>query len=394
MLVPFVRAQRVSPLALAVRLDQSSAAVLTGPVVHVVGCITDEVFSFLGPAAQALARAGREQTVVTFDDRRRSHHLSRLALCSGLRLVAPSRNPIAQWLAVSKVCKELVAVNPPQAMHLHGVLPCLVGAWTLRKSARAVAIFYSPHASRSIGALNSVGAFAMLLIRVLMGPSRRAAIVNSANEASLFKDWNSSELLESPVSEGFLEVQSHEARRPLIVSSGKLPSPRNAELFSRLAVLLGGKELGISFNWIGPVNEILRARFEAAGVRVYDPQNDVNHGLRLAGAWIYVAPRANRGFPIGLVQAMAAGLPCVALDCLEHRAVIRNGETGYLCATESDIIDRVVMLIDSPSLRHLCGKAARAEAKLRFDECKFGERLIDFYSLTTGAAPHNGPSPR
>lgn len=381
----------VPPVGLGMHREQPSPSDFTGPVVHVVGCVTDEVFSFLGPATKTLAKAGHEQTVVMIDDLRRRHHLNSLECFAALRLVDSSWNQISQWRAVLQVCKELVAVYPPQAIHLHGLLPCLVGAWTLRKSARPVNIFYSPHASRSIGSLSPLGAFAMLLLRFLMGASRRAAIVNSASESNLFKDWNSSELLESPASDSFLKVKSREARCPLIISSGRLPSAQNIELFACLAVLLGGKELDISFNWIGPVDEILRARFQAAGVDVYDPKNDADHALRLAGGWIYIAPRANRGFPFSLVQAMAVGLPCVAVDCPEHRGVMRDGDTGYLCSTECEMIDRIAMLVDNPSLRQLRGRAAKAEAKRRFDESQFGVKLLAAYSSPAGSASSDGP---
>ena len=231
----------------------------------------------------------------------------------------------------------------------------------------------------------------MFLIRRLIGPSRCAAIVNSTIESEIFKDWGSSELLESPVSEAFQMVQSEEVRRPLIISSGRLPSAQNIELFARLAVLLGGTELGISFNWIGQIHENLRASFQAAGVYVYDPQNDADHASRLAGGWIYIAPRANRGFPICLVQAMAAGLACVAVDCPEYRGVMRDGDTGYLCASEIDMIACVAMLIDSPSLRQLRGSAARAEAKRRFDEFEFGNKLLAAYSLSARVTSRDGP---
>ena len=389
MLNPLVQAQRVLPVSLGVRPEQQNQSDLYGPVVHVVGYITDEVFSFLGPATQALARAGREQTVVMVDDVRRRHHLNSLERVAALRLVASSCNPVTQWQGVLLVCKELVAVDPPRAMHFHGLLPCLVGAWAVRKTTRAVDFFYSPHGSRSIGTLKYFGAFVMLLLRSFMGTSRRRAIVNSANESNLLEDWNSSELLESPVSEAFQSVQPHEVQRPLIISSGRLPNAQNIELFARLAVLLGGTELGISFKWIGPVDEIFRARLHAAGVGVYEPKNDADHASQLADGWIYIAPRANRGFPICLVQAMAAGLPCVAVDCPEYRGVMRDGYTGYLCATESEMIDRVAMLVDDPSLRQLHGRAAKAEAKLRFDESEFGERLLAAYSLPARVVSSN-----
>lgn len=390
MQVPLYQVQRRLPVSDAVRLELPRSSDFAQPIVHVVGYVTDEVFSFLGPAIQALASAGREQKIVMIDDLSRRHHMNSLARFAELRLVAASWNSVSQWQAVFRVCKELVTIDPPQSMHLHGLLPCLIGAWTLRRSARAVAIFYSPHASRSINTLSIFGTLAMFLVRILLGPSRRAAIVNSTMESELFKDWDSSNILESPVNAAFHKVQPEEAQHPLIISSGRLPSVQKIELFLRMAVLFGGEELSISFNWIGSIHGNLRASFQAAGVDIYDSQDDVDHASRLASGWIYIAPYAQRGFPICLVQAMAAGLACVAVDCPEHRGVIREGDTGYLCATEIDMISRIAMLIDSPSLRKLRGSAAKVEANRRFDEFKFAKKLLAAYSLPARATPRDG----
>ena len=78
---------------------------------------------------------------------------------------------------------------------------------------------------------------------------------------------------------------------------------------------------------------------------------------------------------------MAVGLPCVAMDSAQHREVIRDGETGFLCRTERDMMACIATLIDSPSLRARIGQAAREEAKRRFGRSKFNARLLAAYAL-------------
>ena len=57
------------------------------------------------------------------------------------------------------------------------------------------------------------------------------------------------------------------------------------------------------------------------------------------------------------------------------------------------MIDRVAMLFDNPSLRQRCARAARAEAKRRFDESKFGVKLLAAYLLSAGVASHEAMPP-
>jgi glycosyltransferase involved in cell wall biosynthesis len=219
------------------------------------------------------------------------------------------------------------------------------------------------------------------LLRPLLRPSRHGAIVNLRNEAGAFDDWASVELIESPVGDAFLEVPRNEARHPLIVTGGRVPSARAAELFAQLAVLLGGETLRLSFNWIGTVDPVSRVRLNAANVGVFEVASDAEVASRLAAGWIYVAAGGTRGFPVFLVEAMAAGMPCVAIDSPQHRELIRHGENGFLCESERDTMDCIATLIDSPALRERIGHAAREEARRRFAEPRFSARLLAAYAL-------------
>lgn len=352
-----------------------------GKVVHVVGCVTDEVFSFLGPATHTLAASGLEQEVVMIDALRFRHHVASLHESAELVLAPSLRNPLRQWHAVLQACRPALVSAPLHAVHLHGLLPSLVGAWALRSEGVDAPIFYSPHGSRSIGKLRFIGALAWLLVRTALRGSRSAAIVNVPRESQAFEHWKPALLVESPVAEAYFNALRNEARHPLIVSGGRDPGVRSTELFAQLAVLLGGEDLRTSFNWIGSVDEVSRQRLNAANVGVFDVTTDAECASRLAAGWIYLAPGGTRGFPLFLLQAMAARLPCVAFDCPQHREVIRDRETGFLCQTEGEMIDRIATLIDNPALRARLGAAASADARRRFGASEFSAKLRAAYAL-------------
>ncbi|HEY4068455.1 MAG TPA: glycosyltransferase, partial [Burkholderiaceae bacterium] len=171
-----------------------------------------------------------------------------------------------------------------------------------------------------------------------------------------------------------------EATQPSIVTAGRVRGVHEAELISQLAVLLGAEEPHIDFTWLGAADPGSRVRLQAAGVQVLDLPGDASCAAHLASGWIFLAPGRVRGFPLFVAQAMAAGLPCVAFDCPAHRAVIRDGQTGFLCTSAQDMIDRIALLVDDLDLRERLGAAARQEARRRFSESEFGTKLLAAYS--------------
>jgi glycosyltransferase involved in cell wall biosynthesis len=353
-----------------------------GKVVHVVGQVTDEVFSFLGPATVILARSGFEQAVIMIDDACYRHHLPNLHESAELLLTPKMRNPVKQWRSVLRACRAALASGSPlHAVHMHGLLPCLVGASAVRAAGLQAPILYSPHGSRALGTLRTFGALALFPVRPLVRPRCNAAIVNVRREALAFERWKSVALVESPVSEAFHTAPRNEARNPLIVTGGRIHNARSVELFAQLAVLLSDEDLRISFNWIGKVDDVSRLRLNAANVGVFDSASDTECASRLATGWIYIALGGARGFPLFLAAAMATGLPCVATDCPQHRELIRDGETGFLCRSERDMIRSIAIFIDDPALRVRIGKAAREEARQRFGASRFSVKLLAAYAV-------------
>lgn len=368
------------------RVDSAAAGQRTrheGGILHLVGRITDEVFSFLGPATSALSDAGIHQTVMLTDDPRHRHLLPLFDVAVELVFAPLHGNPLRKWRAFFDVLVDLLASHRPSAVHLHGFLPCVVGTYALRRQSIAVPLYYSPHGSKSLVSFRSLSAILLRWMAPASNMPVRASIAGRRGEGETLSGLTHEavRVIESPVDQDFFDVARNETSRPLLVTGSGLHGPRGTELFAQLAVLLGANDLDLSFNWIGETDPLSVQRLTAAKVAVSGPFEPAERAARLASGWIYVAVPGVRAFPLFLAEAMAAGLPCVAFDTPAHRDLVRDGETGFLCADPTSMLSCIGQLIDSPELRTALGEAARAEARQRFAAPQFRSSLMDLYDL-------------
>lgn len=77
----------------------------------------------------------------------------------------------------------------------------------------------------------------------------------------------------------------------------------------------------------------------------------------------------SEGMPTVLLEAMAAGIPCVSTDVGSVSEVIEHGRTGLVVAPGSDeaVVDALTHLVERPELRRQMGDAGRSAATVRFD---------------------------
>jgi len=81
-----------------------------------------------------------------------------------------------------------------------------------------------------------------------------------------------------------------------------------------------------------------------------------------------------------LVEAMACGVPVVAMDDAGPRDIVVPEETGLLCLPDSLAIAAAISrLLDDPALRVRMGRAARARVEERFSVAGQQQALTDFY---------------
>jgi glycosyltransferase involved in cell wall biosynthesis len=111
-----------------------------------------------------------------------------------------------------------------------------------------------------------------------------------------------------------------------------------------------------------------------------------------AAADLFLFPSPADAMGIVLVEAMSAGLPCVAVDRYGPSEVVIDGLTGILTAfDESDFSDAVRRLLDNPFLRQRMAAAARLRAH-DFDPDVTTARFVQLYE--DAIAQHERMRPR
>jgi Glycosyl transferases group 1 len=362
---------------------------LQGPVVHLALQLDESMLRLLGPATAVLARSGQPQTLVLIDHPKSRPMLDRLDLDVQVVSVPYQRNPFVQWRALGEAFAAVIQAAPAAAVHMYGHAAGVLGERVLHRLDCSVPRFRSPDGGGPALAWHPLSLLARLLDREHRGtvPARGIGNGVSASEALHGLSAQPVTMVEGPVGAAYFAATPHAARHPLIVGASRVADPLATAAFDQLAVLLGGDGLGLAFNWLGPLDPVSAARLKAAHVGVFDPHDDAERATRMAAGWIFVAMGAGRRFPISLAEAMASGLPCVAMDNPGHRSLVRQGETGYLCRSSGEAVDRIAQLADTPSLRERMGHAGRALALERFGELRFRDTLIAAYAaLPTPAA--------
>ncbi|MER5472723.1 glycosyltransferase [Streptomyces sp. NPDC002685] len=114
----------------------------------------------------------------------------------------------------------------------------------------------------------------------------------------------------------------------------------------------------------GEDEEILKKQCTALGldgsVDWMGRTSDVPGALRSGS--VFVLSSRGEGFPLALMEAMAAGLPCAAFDCAPGvREIVRDGEDGLLATlgNTGELARRLDTLMCDKTLRDAMGEAAR-----------------------------------
>lgn len=100
---------------------------------------------------------------------------------------------------------------------------------------------------------------------------------------------------------------------------------------------------------------------------------------KLLNADIFILPSQYEGMPLSLIEAMAAGLPCIASNVGGIPDVIDNNENGLLIAPASEqLYDGIISLLEDPILRERLGKNGIKKSKM-FSSKIMAQKYIDLY---------------
>ena len=151
-------------------------------------------------------------------------------------------------------------------------------------------------------------------------------------------------------------------RIPLLIRA----HARARERFARPAplVLLGG----FPGEWEGehPAEVVEETGDEQVFLAGWRGHADLPDGLNAAD--LLVLPSVREQFGQVLVEAMACGLPVVAVDAHGPAEIVRDGETGWLVPPDDEdaLADALVDAVNDDAVRRERGDAAYADARARY----------------------------
>lgn len=182
---------------------------------------------------------------------------------------------------------------------------------------------------------------------------------------------------------------------PVVVAVGRLAAPKDPlTLVAALARLEPGSFRAL-FVGDGPDRTVVAGAVDAAGlggaVRLLGARDDLP-GL-LAGADVFVLSSRSEGFPLSVLEAMAAGLPVVASAVGGIPEAVIDGETGLLVSPgdASALAVALRALLADGLRRRALGMAGCGRAAARFDVARFRAEHVALYESALAAAPKRRP---
>jgi glycosyltransferase involved in cell wall biosynthesis len=104
---------------------------------------------------------------------------------------------------------------------------------------------------------------------------------------------------------------------------------------------------------------------------------------------VIVLTSDNEGTPVSLIEAQAAAVPVVSTDVGGVRSAVRDGETGFLAATDDDsaLAEAIASLIADPDLAQAMGAAGREHAERAFSMGRLVVELDTLYRSRLRSVP-------
>jgi glycosyltransferase involved in cell wall biosynthesis len=208
------------------------------------------------------------------------------------------------------------------------------------------------------------------------------------------------DVLDNAVDVARLQPAAVDAATPSILFVGTMA--RRKGLLDLLEALQALRARGVE-DWrlqlVGAGNEAgdreaqaVQQKYRAAGLgqSMLGPLAGEALGQRLRSASLYVLPSHSEGQPIGILEAMASGLPIVATRVGAVPEMVRDGVDGFVVEPRkpAQLADALEELISSPDLRREMGQSARKHAAERYDLARLRSCLVELYSAVAG---HAGP---
>jgi N-acetyl-alpha-D-glucosaminyl L-malate synthase BshA len=112
----------------------------------------------------------------------------------------------------------------------------------------------------------------------------------------------------------------------------------------------------------------------------------------LASAHLFLLPTQSESFGLSALEALATGVPVIGTNAGGLPEVVRNGETGALCAVGDldAMAAAAIALLSDPVAWRIASELAAADARARFGMDAVVEQYEAFYARALMAEPTSG----
>lgn len=351
---------------------------------------------FIGRAVAA-REAGYDVLVIT-----KVNHHGDIIRKAGLRLLAlpinrSSLNPLGALFALLRVV-NIYRTEQPDLIHHVALKPILIGGLAARiagcyRIINAVVgggyAFISEHSlARMIRPLLKMG------LRFLLNPLGSRVVFENGDDLSSFSKMGLVRRGDSVLIRGAgvdptrFQQSSGAHGLPVVVVVARLLWDKGIGEFVKAARVLRQRGVQARFVVVGDIDPDNRACIDPATLEDWKAEDAVElWGFRsdiqqvLAGVTIACLPSYREGLPKFLLEAMAAGLPCVTTDVPGCREAVREGDNGFLVpAKNADALaDALECLLRNPELARKMGERGRQRVEQEFSAQQVNESTLALY---------------
>ena len=169
-----------------------------------------------------------------------------------------------------------------------------------------------------------------------------------------------------------------------LISIGSLFQKKNQVFLIEVVKELERKGYSVFLKLLGDGSErtIIEQEIKRLGldekVELLGYINDVEKELEWANVYVHAA--TSEAFGLALVEAMAAGLPVVALNGKGNKDLIENGKNGYLIEKNDPVVfvEKIIAIVANQELYTLMSENAKNFAK-QYDIKNYADKLLDVY---------------
>ena len=180
----------------------------------------------------------------------------------------------------------------------------------------------------------------------------------------------------------------------------RLAAIKNLEMLVRAASICGNTEARLRYCVVGggPDENDVRATIREQGMEDRFTLLGIKEDARsiLAGFDLFVLTSKSEGLPNTVMEAMAAGLPCVCTDVGGCRELVESGVTGYLVGLDDTraLAARILELAGDPEKRAEMGRAGKGKITTGYSPERLVSQVQQLFLRLLEAAESQGRGQR